>query len=255
MINRHQEKNVFIRFYLLFVCILAYSTIHCAITKAQSIPLPQEQQFGPTPQDVPTLPWYEYLPTLAVDFKVIIEPGKDECYFQFVNPGATFYVNAQVVKEGEMVGFTVKHPNGQIVHSYEQKASLNFQDPYSTGGSYSVCVDNTFSKFDAKKVNVYISVIRYDKFEIKEIRETNLNFKNVTTILNIIQNNINFALKQQEFLISQEDEDYFYMLKKEVNVNCNGFLIMLVIFLSSIVQVCFICIPFNAKYGNLKIEA
>lgn len=41
-------------------------------------------------------PWYETLPAVAMDYKVHIDAGKEDCYFQFVNPGATFYVSFQV---------------------------------------------------------------------------------------------------------------------------------------------------------------
>lgn len=43
-----------------------------------------------------TQPWYETLPAVAMDYKVHIDPGKEDCYFQYVNPGATFYVSFQV---------------------------------------------------------------------------------------------------------------------------------------------------------------
>lgn len=42
-----------------------------------------------------TVPWYENLPAVAMDYKVHIDPGKEDCYFQYVNPGATFYVSFQ----------------------------------------------------------------------------------------------------------------------------------------------------------------
>lgn len=45
-----------------------------------------------------TVPWYENLPAVAMDYKVHIDPGKEDCYFQYVNPGATFYVSFQVSK-------------------------------------------------------------------------------------------------------------------------------------------------------------
>lgn len=44
-----------------------------------------------------TPPWYENLPAVAMDYKVHIDPGKEDCYFQYVNPGATFYVSFQVL--------------------------------------------------------------------------------------------------------------------------------------------------------------
>lgn len=40
--------------------------------------------------------WYEKLPAVAMDYKVKIDPGKEDCYYQFVNPGATFYASFQV---------------------------------------------------------------------------------------------------------------------------------------------------------------
>lgn len=45
-----------------------------------------------------TVPWYESLPAVAMDYKVHIDPGKEDCYFQYVNPGATFFVSFQVSK-------------------------------------------------------------------------------------------------------------------------------------------------------------
>lgn len=41
-------------------------------------------------------PWYETLPAVAMDYKVHIDAGKEDCYFQYVQPGATFYVSFQV---------------------------------------------------------------------------------------------------------------------------------------------------------------
>lgn len=47
----------------------------------------------------PTVPWYENLPAVAMDYKVHIDPGKEDCYYQYVNVGATFYVSFQVRNE------------------------------------------------------------------------------------------------------------------------------------------------------------
>lgn len=58
------------------------------------MPMPGQEQQPPLAQA--TAPWYETLPAVAMDYKVIIDPGKEDCYFQFVNPGATFYASAQV---------------------------------------------------------------------------------------------------------------------------------------------------------------
>lgn len=44
-----------------------------------------------------TRPWYETLPAVAMDYKVHIDAGKEDCYFQYVQPGSTFYVSFQVI--------------------------------------------------------------------------------------------------------------------------------------------------------------
>lgn len=48
-------------------------------------------------QESHTVPWYENLPAVAMDYKVHIDPGKEDCYYQYVNPSATFYVSFQVI--------------------------------------------------------------------------------------------------------------------------------------------------------------
>lgn len=41
-------------------------------------------------------PWYETLPAVAMDYKVHLPAGKEDCYYQYVQPGATLYVSFQV---------------------------------------------------------------------------------------------------------------------------------------------------------------
>lgn len=75
-------------------CVFALFFTMLDDVNGQAQPIPgQEQQLPPAQ---PTAPWYETLPAVAMDYKVIIDPGKEDCYFQFVNPGATFYASAQV---------------------------------------------------------------------------------------------------------------------------------------------------------------
>lgn len=88
-----------------------------------------------------------------------------------------------------MAGFAVRHPSGQIVHPYQWRASSEYQDERSTGGYYSVCIDNQFSRFADKLVNLYITVVRYDQWEkyAKELEEINLNMENFTVNPNKIK--------------------------------------------------------------------
>lgn len=42
-------------------------------------------------------PWYEAMPAVAMDYKVHLPAGKEDCYYQYVQPGATLYVSFQVI--------------------------------------------------------------------------------------------------------------------------------------------------------------
>lgn len=89
-----------------------------------------------------------------------------------------------------MAGFAVRHPSGQIVHPYQWKQSSEYQDQSSTGGYYSVCIDNQFSRFADKLVNLYLTVVRYDMWDkyAKETEEINMNMDNFTVQYHLSSN-------------------------------------------------------------------
>lgn len=59
-----------------------------------------------------------------------------------------------------MAGFAIRNPSGQLVHPYQWKPASEFQEVSPTGGYYGICVDNQFSRFAAKLVNLYITTFR-----------------------------------------------------------------------------------------------
>lgn len=66
-----------------------------------------------------------------------------------------------MLKGGDgMAGFAVRHPNGQLVLPYMWKANAEYQEEHSTGGYYHICIDNQFSRFADKIVNLYMTVVR-----------------------------------------------------------------------------------------------
>lgn len=81
-----------------------------------------------------------------------------------------------------MAGFAVRHPSGSIVHPYQWQANSEYTDQTSTGGYYAVCIDNQFSRFAGKLVNMYITVIKYEEWDkyAKEIEALQLDMQNFT---------------------------------------------------------------------------
>ncbi|BET03328.1 emp24/gp25L/p24 family/GOLD [Nesidiocoris tenuis] len=146
-----------------------------------------------------------------MDYKIHVDPGKEDCFFQYVNPSATFYVSFQVLRGGDgKAGFAVRHPNGNLVLPYAWQASSEYQDERSLGGYYQVCVDNQFSRFASKVVNVYMTVIRYDQWDAyaKEIEALDLSVANFTSSIQTVERNINEILQQQNHFKGMETRHF-----------------------------------------------
>ncbi len=105
-------------------------------------------------------------PGVAMEYKVHVDAGKEDCYWQYVHPGATLFVSAQVLKGGDnKIGVAVKKPDGSIALPYKWQSVSEFEEPTAEAGYWSACLDNQFSKFSAKLVNLYITTFRYDEWE------------------------------------------------------------------------------------------
>ncbi|KAL5293243.1 TMED6 family protein [Megaselia abdita] len=202
-----------------------------------------------------TKPWYEDMPAVAMDYKVHIDAGKEDCYFVFCKPGATFYVAFSVIRGGDgMAGFAVRNPQAQIVKPYQWQASSDFTEQSTTGGYYSVCIDNQFSRFAGKLVNIYITVVKYDAWEkyAKEIEELQLNMQNFTQVIGTVERNINEMLSFQSFSKSREARDFALLVDNNSYVSTFSVAQIVVILITCSVQVYFVKKLFDVKSGSTK---
>ncbi|XP_061398953.1 transmembrane emp24 domain-containing protein 6 [Musca vetustissima] len=205
-------------------------------------------------QEVPK-PWYENLPAVAMDYKVHIDAGKEDCYHQYVQPGATFYVSFSVVRGGDgMAGFAVRNPAGTIVKPYQWQATADYTDQVSPGGYYSVCIDNQFSRFAGKLVNIYITVVKYDAWDkyAKEIEALQLNMENFTTTIGTVERNINDMLAYQYHSRNREARDYALIQDNYSYVQTFSICQILVIVITCSVQVFFVRKLFNVKDNSSR---
>ncbi|XP_029044051.1 transmembrane emp24 domain-containing protein 6-like [Osmia bicornis bicornis] len=194
--------------------------------------------------------WYETLPAVALDYKVHIDAGKEDCYFQYVNTGATFYVNFQVVRGGDgKAGFAIRNPDGIIVHPYQWVSNSDYQDTVQNAGYYSICIDNQFSRFASKLVNLYITVIRYDEWDrySRELEELNLSVGNFTSALTNVERNINDILQTQHLSRSREARDLNLLLDNNSYVQTWSIAQIIVILVTTTIQVYFVRKLFEVK--------
>lgn len=48
---------------------------------------------------------FDNAPGIAMEYKVHIDAGKEDCYYQYVHPSATIYVNMQVRRWPALLSF------------------------------------------------------------------------------------------------------------------------------------------------------
>merc|ERR1719237_1204822 len=113
-------------------------------------------------------------PGIAMEYKVHVEAGKEDCYWQYVHQGATLYVSYQVLKGGDgNIGMAVRNPQMKVVHPYAWKASSEYEESdIPSGGYYSVCL-----------VNQYLTTFRYDEWEkfSQELQDMDVTVENFTS--------------------------------------------------------------------------
>jgi len=185
-----------------------------------------------------------------MDYKVHIDAGKEDCYYQYAQPGATFYAAMQVIRGGDgMAGFAVKHPSGQMVHPYQWQAQSDYTDNQSTGGYYSICIDNQFSRFAAKLINLYITVVKYDDWEkfTKEIEDLNLNIQNFTQVIQKVETNLHITLQFQSHSRAIEARDYALLKENNNYVGTWSLVQIFVVVITTCVQVYFVRKLFDIK--------
>lgn len=74
-----------------------------------------------------------------------------------------------------------------------RKIENYFKNFFSFFSYYSICIDNQFSRFASKLVNLYITVVKYDDWEkfTKEIEDLNVNMNNFTQVVQTVESNLN----------------------------------------------------------------
>jgi len=204
-----------------------------------------------------SVPGFNSRPLISMDFNFELDAGKEDCYFQYVQQDARFYVSFQVLRGGDgMVGFAVQHPDGRMVHPYEVKQTSSYADDKSIGGYYSFCIDNQHSRFASKLVELYISSMKLDgwqKFE-KEMEELHLNVQNFTTSINTLEMNTHVMRQFQSHRRSLESRDMTLLSDNNQYVQNWSIAQIVAIVLTCTFQVYFVRGLFDIKTGKIKVQ-
>lgn len=201
-------------------------------------------------------------PGVAMEYKVHVEAGKEDCYWQYVHSGATLYVSYQVIKGGDgAIGMAVRNPQMKVVHPYAWKATSEYEESdIASGGYYSVCLDNQFSRFSAKLVNLYITTFRYDEWEkfSDELKDMDIAVENFTSALKTVDHRIQVMKQFQSMSRGGEAKDFNLLQDNSSYVQSWSMAQILVVIICTVVQVNFVKSffrdPKEGKGGGLKMR-
>lgn len=96
------------------------------------------------------------------------------------------------------------------MHPYAWKASSEYEENAAAAGYYSFCLDNQFSKFSAKLVNLYLTTFRYDEWEkfAQELQDMDITVQNFTETLSGVDKRIQIMRQFQQLSRGLESRDY-----------------------------------------------
>lgn len=221
----------------------------------------------PTPPPPPATDggnWLDSAPGIAMEYKVHVEAGKEDCYWQYVHKGATLYVSYQVLKGGDgAIGMAVRNPQTTVVHPYAWKASSEYEESdIAVGGYYSVCLDNQFSRFSAKLVNLYLTTFRYDEWEkfSQELQDMDVTVENFTQTLRSVDQRIQVMRQFQSMSKGSEARDFNLIQDNSSYVQTWSMAQIAVVIICTVVQVHFVKSLFKdprdqkANGGNFKMR-
>ena len=153
------------------------------------------------------------------------------------------------------IGFAVRNPEGKVVHPYAWKASSEYEENAATGGYYSVCLDNQFSKFGAKLVNLYLTTFRYDEWEkfAQELQDMDVTVQNFTETLSHVDKRVQIMRQFQQLSRGLESRDMNLLAANLSYVGTWSLIQCAVVVFSGFMQVYFVKKLFNQDTQSRKM--
>ncbi|XP_078257904.1 transmembrane emp24 domain-containing protein 6 [Rhinoraja longicauda] len=187
------------------------------------------------------------------DFSIIVEGGKQECFWQYADQKGYFYFNHEVqwvmgLQNDRAVTASINAPSGHLIErSSGTSGQINFRTTES--GFYQLCMSNFFSHFGSKQIFISFGVYYEDFAEKEETINVQLN-DTVSAIQETavkLQNYVFHMWKYYNFARMHKGADYFVALALSNYVFWWSFAQSAIIVLSAIVQLYFLSQLFAVK--------
>lgn len=197
-------------------------------------------------------------PSMAMDYRILVAAGKEDCFYQYVRPGAQFYVSFYTLRGGDgKAGYAVRDPKGTLVHPYQWLKESEYETTEEEGGYYSICVDNQFSRFEDKLVNFYITSFMYDEWDkgSEELDELNIAASNFTDGLGLVDHKLQIARQFMSQSRSRVASDWELLMSNRRQVALWSMIQVLVICASGLLHVYFVRKLFDSGSNRARVRS
>lgn len=137
---------------------------------------------------------FDGIPGANHEFKIEVAAGSEECFYQKVPKGGNIHINYEVLKGGDrLLDVYVKDPDFQIIDSHISKSDGTIEKPVEREGIYTLCLDNTYSRYMSRLVYVYLVTFVVEEWTnyVKEIQGLSGTVNNFTQSITDVQTAIN----------------------------------------------------------------
>ncbi|KAI1297224.1 Transmembrane emp24 domain-containing protein 6 [Halotydeus destructor] len=181
---------------------------------------------------------------VAYEFRIHVDPGKEDCFWQQVQPQSSLYVAFQVMRGGDgKAGFAIRSPDGNFALPYTWKENAELDESHvQQGGYYQMCIDNTLSRFASKLVSLYVASFKRDEWEkyIDELNGQDVTVSNFTTSLANVDHNIGVMLKHLDQSRKQMNHDWYIVDSNNSYIQWWSIIQCIVVIVSSLAQLFFV---------------
>lgn len=200
---------------------------------------------------------------VAYEFKIVVDAGKEDCFYQYVPQHANLYVAFQALRGGDLkAGFAIRDPRGNLIKPYVWTESVDHEEKSVTEpGYYTFCIDNSPSKFVSKMVSLYVASFKRDDWErfVGDLTGYDVTVSNFTKSLANVDANIGSILKSLDHSRRKGVSDWYTLEANHSYIQTWSICQSIVICITSLIQVYIIrllfaddSLPFaklSAKFG------
>ena len=194
---------------------------------------------------------------------VEVGPGREECYYQFLDQGETLTVDYQVLDtSGEIanldIDFNLSLPGGEavVVQYRREEGRHSFSGGNYKVGDYKICFNNKFSVLSSKLVLFEVTVDKEEEEEenkgektgLGEMREYQESAEELDNILYTISKLVVAASGVQTKMLVLHGKDRMLADRKIKRVNNMSFVMVSLIIVGGLLQVFMIRRLFDVKY-------